>query len=267
MLRVFHGLFCIASAPDSAPPTLRVASWHQSKAPATTRRLNNRPPDDPARREASPSRHRGAWSGRVGWAVIPPLVRGVGRLAWRLEISLTATPPPPPFVVAANHHSFLDPFLVAAALPARFRFLALKELFGNHGMVDFALQAFDSIPVSRGVVPLGPVRSALRHLESGGAVGLFPEGTRHWVFDPRNARDGAAWLATRAGVPVVPIAISGTERVLGVDNKLRRGTIHLEVGAPLRPTGHDRSAVADLTCRWGAWVEQRLSARASDEIV
>jgi 1-acyl-sn-glycerol-3-phosphate acyltransferase len=196
--------------------------------------------------------------------VIPPLVRGVGRLAWRLEVRLLAPPPPPPFVVAANHHSFLDPFLVAAALPARFRFLALQDLFGNHGLIDFALNAFDSIPLSRGVVPLGPVRSALRHLESGGAVGLFPEGTRHWVFDPRNARDGAAWLATRAGVPLVPIAISGSERVFGVDNKLRRGTIHLEVGASLRPTGNDRSAVTGLTARWGDWVERKLATLASE---
>lgn len=195
--------------------------------------------------------------------MVPPLVRGVGRLAWHLEIRLTAPPPSPPFVVAANHHSFLDPFIVAAALPARFRFLALQDLYGNHGWVDFALNVFDAIPLSRGVVPLGPIRSALDHLESGGALGLFPEGTRHWVFDPRNARDGAAWLATRAGVPVVPMAISGTEGVLGVDNKLRRGTIHVEVGASLRPTGRDRSAVADLTARWGDWVERRLSSRDS----
>jgi 1-acyl-sn-glycerol-3-phosphate acyltransferase len=170
-------------------------------------------------------------------------------------------------VVAANHHSFLDPFLVAAALPARFRFLALQDLFGNHRVVDFALNTFDAILVTRGVVPLGPVRSALAHLETGGAVGLFPEGTRNWVFDPRNARDGAAWLATRAGVPVVPMAISGSERVLGVDNKLRRGTIQVDVGASLRPDGHDRSAVTDLTARWGDWVEKRLSARSPDQIV
>jgi 1-acyl-sn-glycerol-3-phosphate acyltransferase len=208
-------------------------------------------------------RHRRSFSGRVAWAVTPPLVRGVGRLAWRLEIQSAAPPPPPPFVVAANHYSFLDAFLVAAALPSRIRFLALQDLFGNQSWLDFALHAYGAIPVSRGVVPLGPVRSALGHLDDGGVVGLFPEGTRHWVFDPRNARHGAAWLATRAGVPVVPIAISGTDGVLGVDNKLHRGAIQVDVGESLRPNGDDREAVADLTARWGDWVQKRLSSMDS----
>jgi 1-acyl-sn-glycerol-3-phosphate acyltransferase len=195
--------------------------------------------------------------------VTPPLVRGIGRLAWRLEIRSAAPPPKPPFVVAANHYSFLDAFVVAASLPSRIRFLALQDLYGHHGWVDFALNAYGAIPVARSTVPLRPVRSALSHLDDGGVVGLFPEGTRHWVFDPLNARHGAAWLATRAGVPVVPVAISGTDGVLGVDNKLRRGSIQVEVGASLRPEGSDRNAIADLTARWGEWVEHRLLARGS----
>jgi 1-acyl-sn-glycerol-3-phosphate acyltransferase len=164
-------------------------------------------------------------------------------------------------VVAANHYSFLDAFVVAASLPSRIRFLALQDLYGNHGWLDFALDAYGGIPVSRGVVPLGPVRTALQHLEAGGVVGLFPEGTRHWVFDPANARHGAAWMATRVGVPLVPIAISGTDRVLGVDNKLRRGTIHVEVGAPLHADGQGRAAVGELNDRWASWVEHELTSR------
>lgn len=200
-----------------------------------------------------------SWRKQVAWAVVPPLSRGLGRLAWHLRIT---TPkgrlPPPPYVVAANHHSFLDPFLVAAALPGKTRFLGLQDLFGNYRLVDFALDTFDVIPLSRGVVPLGPVRTALRHLGSGGVVGLFPEGTRHWEFERSRAKQGAAWLATRTGVPIVPVAITGSDRVLGVDNKLHTGRIEVVVGDPLIATGSGRPAVEDLTRRWGAWVTDTL---------
>lgn len=206
-----------------------------------------------------PDGERSSRRGRIGWAMIPPLIRGVGRLAWRLEITTpTGTLPAPPYVVAANHYSFLDPFLVAAALPGEVRFLGLHDLFGNYRVVDFALETFDVIPLSRGVVPFGPLRTALTHLEAGGAVGLFPEGTRHWEFEGGRARHGAAWLAARTGVPVVPVAISGSDRVLGVDNKLHTGRIEVVVGSPLHANGSGRGEVEDLTRRWARWVADTL---------
>lgn len=200
------------------------------------------------------------WRRRAAWAVVPNLSRGLGKVAWRLNITTPANPlPQPPYVVAANHHSFLDGFLVAAALRDEIRFLGLQDLFGNHRWVDFALDSFDVIPISRGMVPLGPIRTALHHLDAGGSVGLFPEGTRHWEFEPSRAKHGAAWLATRTGVPLVPVAVSGTERVLGVDNKLHTGRIGVVVGEPLYAMGDGRAAVEDLTGRWGGWVAANLT--------
>lgn len=168
--------------------------------------------------------------------------------------------PEPPFVVAANHHSFLDAILICAVLGQKIRFLALQDLFGHYRWVDRALKTVDVIPLQRGFVPLGPVREALSHLNVGGAVGLFPEGTRHRDFDPRRARHGAAWLATRAEVPLVPVALSGTERILGVDNRLHRGRAKLTFGPPLQGRGEDRSAVEDLTFRWASRVQDALDA-------
>lgn len=203
---------------------------------------------------------RGSWRSDLAWAVVPPLSRGLGRVAWRLEITTpTKSLPRPPYVVAANHHSFLDAFMVAAALRDRIRFLGLRDLFGNYRSVDFALDSFGVIPLSRGVVPLGPVRAALEHLDAGGAVGLFPEGTRHWEFEPSRAKHGAGWLATRTGLPLVPVAVSGTEKVLGVDNRLHAGRIRVVVGDPLYAVGAGRSAVDDLTRRWALWVAANLT--------
>ena len=103
------------------------------------------------------------------------------------------------------------------------RFIALIDLFGNHKSLDWALHGWEAITVRRGKVPLGTVRQCLAHLESGGVVGLFPEGIRVETFGDAGFKPGAAWLAARTGVPLVAIAVNGTNQVLGVDNKFRKG--------------------------------------------
>lgn len=206
---------------------------------------------------------RSVW---VAWTVVPPMVGAVGRVAWRLQIERGPGFPTPPFVVAANHHSFLDGFLIAAAHREKIRFLALDDLFGNHRWVDFALGAFDVIAVKRGSVPLGPVREALAHLSSGGVVGLFPEGTRHQEFRTERARRGAAWLAAHSGAPLVPVAISGTERVLGIDNRLRAGRIRVAVGPKLEADGTSRDSIDDLMARWGDWVGTNQGAGVASKL-
>jgi 1-acyl-sn-glycerol-3-phosphate acyltransferase len=197
---------------------------------------------------------------RFAWTSLPPLVRGIGHVAWRLEVSYGNGFPDPPFVIASNHFSFLDALLIGAAFRQKIRFLALVDLFGNHRWLDFALTTFDVIPLRRGAVPLGPVRAALAHMSEGGVVGLFPEGTRHREFDPRRARPGAAWLAARAGVPLVPVAVAGTDQVLGVDNRLRRGRIRVTIGPSLHAGDTGRSAAEDLTSRWSRWVADELAS-------
>lgn len=206
---------------------------------------------------SGPTRQR-RWLERVAWAGVPPLARGVGRIVWRLELDTTSGFPDPPFVIASNHFSFLDPLLIGACLRQKIRFLALVDLFGNYRWLDVALTAFDVIPLKREVIPLGPLRTALAHLGDGGVVGLFPEGTRHHRFDPNRARAGAAWLATRSAVPLVPVAVVGTDRVLGVDSRLRTGRLRVVVGPPLHGSGKDRGAVDELTTRWSRWVSDQL---------
>lgn len=181
-------------------------------------------------------------------------------MAWRLDVDLGNGLPDAPFVVASNHLSFLDGPLVGTVLRRKIRFLALADLFGNYRWLDFALAAVDVIPLKRGVIPLGPMRAALGHLASGGVVGLFPEGTRHRSFEPTRSRPGAAWLAARAGVPLIPVAVTGTDKVLGVGSRLHTGRIRVAVGPALHPAGSDRTAVEDLMSRWCRWVSDQLAA-------
>lgn len=186
------------------------------------------------------------------------MIHFVSTIAWRLRIDYGIGFPDPPFVIAANHTSFLDPPMVGAAYRRRMRFLSLIDLFGNYRILDLALKTFEVIEVRRASIPLRALRQALDHLGQGGVVAVFPEGTRSRWFGNKPFALGAAWLALRAQVPLVPIAIGGTDRVLGADNKLRRGRISVFVGPALYPEGSGREAAQDLTERWAAWISSRL---------
>lgn len=196
---------------------------------------------------------------RFIWPVAIPAIRAGARIAWSLNVDRGGGFPDPPFIMAANHYSFLDPPLVGAVYGRRARFIALADLYGNHRTLDWALDGFEVITVRRGTVPLGAVRQCLAHLAAGGVVGMFPEGIRVERFGEAGLKPGAAWLAGRAGVPLVAVAVTGTDQVLGVDNKLHRGRVGVVIGPTLHPTGTDRAAVADLTRRWADWVEETLS--------
>ncbi|CAN5311264.1 lysophospholipid acyltransferase family protein [soil metagenome] len=194
--------------------------------------------------------------------MVPTTIRLVSQVVWRLRVEGGDAFPDPPFVIAANHHSFLDPPMIGAAFGKRVRFVTLADLFGNYRLLDLALETFETIRVRRGSVPLGAVRQALEHLGDDGVVAIFPEGTRSSRFGALPFAAGAAWLAVRAQVPLVPVSISGTERVLGIDNKLRRGRVKVIVGPPLRPDGSGRPAVDRLTQRWVEWVSESLQGYA-----
>jgi 1-acyl-sn-glycerol-3-phosphate acyltransferase len=199
---------------------------------------------------------------RFVWRFALPAIRGTARAAWRLDVDRGPGFPEPPFVLAANHYSFLDPLLVGSVYGSRVRFIALVDLLGHHRSVDWALGSFEVIPVRRGTVPLGTVRESLSHLAGGGVLGLFPEGIRVDRFGDAGFRRGAAWLATRARVPLVAVAVRGTDRVLGVDNKLHRGRIEVVVGPTMLPDGDDRTSIDDLTGRWVDWVASTVSTEA-----
>ncbi|MGH8914168.1 MAG: lysophospholipid acyltransferase family protein [Acidimicrobiia bacterium] len=196
---------------------------------------------------------------RLAWRLGLPAIRATARVAWRMSLDRGPGFPPPPFVLAANHYSFLDPPLIGAIYGSRVRFVALVDLYGNRRWIDWALDAFEAVPIGRGTVPLGAMRQSLAHLEQGGVIGVFPEGIRVNRFGDAAVNRGAAWLAVRARVPLVAVAVIGTDRVLGIDNKFRRGRVEVVVGPTLHPNGSGRQAVADLTDQWMQWVRNTVS--------
>ncbi len=170
------------------------------------------------------------------WALCRPPVRLLA--AWFPYSSVRrCTPPAGAYVAVINHLSHLDPPAAALALRRPIRFLALDELWGNSVMLDWVLKTFGAIPFPReGRYPVGALRQAVRHLESGQIVGVFPEGRRVRDWGDAPITKGAAWLALQANVPMVPVAIWGTQHAMPLDQiRVRRAPIQVVVGCPLTP--------------------------------
>jgi glycerol-3-phosphate dehydrogenase (NAD(P)+) len=119
-----------------------------------------------------------------------------------------------PLLVAANHRSFLDPFVIGVTLPWRrpLHYVAKVELFEKRWQ-GWLLSRLGAFPVRRGESDEEAMATAMGVLERGGAVCIFPEGTRIRSGSLASPKRGVGRLALESGAAVVPIAVLGTERV------------------------------------------------------
>lgn len=140
-----------------------------------------------------------------------------------------------PVLLAGNHTGFLDGPLVYALSPRSATFLAKSELFV--GPLARALGWLGQIPVHRGRPDRTALRTGLAVLEGGGALGVFPEGTRG-AGTLEQVSDGLAYLALRSGAPVVPLAVLGTAEAMPKGSRLPRfrAPLTLVFGPPITVT-------------------------------
>jgi len=139
-------------------------------------------------------------------------------------------------VLAGNHVSYMDPVLLWCASPRRCRFMSKSELW-ERGIVAWALPRLWSFPVERGEADRTAIQTATTLLKNGELVGIFPEGTRAGVDGSRGeAHGGVSFIAMRAGVPIVPVAFVGTERVWPRGQRFPRlAPVTIAYGMPLVP--------------------------------
>jgi 1-acyl-sn-glycerol-3-phosphate acyltransferase len=142
-------------------------------------------------------------------------------------------PPSGPLLVASNHLSNLDPAIVAAALPRPPVFLAKKELF-KYSLGAFLMRGYGAHPVDRrggDVAALNWITHQLS-VENRMAI-VFPEGTRSKTGGLLRGQPGIALIAISTGVPVVPVALTGSEPLQNTLKVLKpTATIRLKVGKP-----------------------------------
>ncbi len=136
-----------------------------------------------------------------------------------------------PLLVVANHLNLADPPLLGASLPRRIRFMAKQELFDARP-AGFFIYLFGAFPVRRFEADLSALRTARRLLEAGEVVGMFPEGHRSGGGGLLPAHPGTALVALQAGVPVLPVGITGSQAISSSRVLLRRPPITVTVGEP-----------------------------------
>ena len=161
------------------------------------------------------------------------LGRRVAGALFRLEVvGGERVPPTGPVLLAGNHTGFVDGPLVFLVAPRPASLLTKSEVFVRGGQRLFGWLGL--VPVHRGVADREALRGGLAVLERGGALGLFPEGSRGTgTLDA--VQHGLAWLALRSGAPVVPVAVLGTADAWPRGGLVprRRSRVRVVFGAPV----------------------------------
>lgn len=153
-----------------------------------------------------------------------------------------------PYIVATNHMSAADTPLLLIAFPAvRWRYFA-GEKWREHRLFGPIMTWLGAVYIRRGEADRRGIRDALQALEEGFVFGLAPEGTRSKTGQMMAAKDGAAYLASRANVPVVPVGIVGSENLFANAKRLRLTQLEVHIGEPfLLPEIGRRAKSQDLT--------------------
>lgn len=180
---------------------------------------------------------------RFGFFVgaIKLLVRLLAKL--RVE-GLENVPADRPLIFVTNHLHYLDTPLVGPTLPREVRALA-GERYEKH-IFGILLTSAGCIYINRGEVDRSALRQAFNVLEDGLALTIAIEGTRSKSGELTEGKTGAAYIATRMNVPLLPVVVTGTEQIIPAWKRLRRANVHVRYGPPFYlPEGRARAADLD----------------------
>lgn len=158
------------------------------------------------------------------------------RLFFRLRIEgLEHVPHGEPFVLSPVHRSNVDSPVVAALTRRRLRYMG-KDTMWKFRLPGLFFTAMGGIPVRRGTPDREALRRCVAAIEGGEPLVLFPEGTRQSGPIVQPLFEGAAYVATRTGAPILPVGIGGSEGAMPKGSKfIKPVRIHVVVGAPIRP--------------------------------
>ncbi len=212
------------------------------------------------------------WAGDSRWdhfvyTVFRAVICGITRLVTRVTIEGQENlPTTGAYILAPVHRSYVDTPITACVTRRRIRFMGKAEVWDNKpaGWLASTLGAF---PVARGTADREALKRCIAALEGGEPLVLFPEGERKEGPVVQPLFDGASYVAARAGVPIVPIGIGGSARVMPRHAKMiHPNKVHVIIGAPIHvertPSGRIiRAAVNAVTAELSTEL-QRLFTEA-----
>ena len=199
----------------------RAAARAQAKADAVRAKAVDVHPPTPLERRA--------------YAAVRSLFLGLARVWFRLEVRGVEKLPDAPFVVAPVHRSNVDFLLAATITRPRMRYMGKASIWKWAPLGRF-VSMLGAFPVHRGTADRESLRTCLKVLGQGESLVMFPEGTRRSGPEVEALFDGTAYVAARAGVPLVPLGIGGTEEVMPPGAKyVKPRKVVLVVGDPIVP--------------------------------
>lgn len=137
------------------------------------------------------------------------------------------------FVIVANHSSLLDGFVLISSVKPKVTFMSAAYLF-KIPLVGNILRRVGAIPVQGKGSDIKLIKEAMKVLQTGGVLGIFPEGRIVNEKDGFSAKAGAAYLAAKADVPIIPMAIKGADKVLPAGAKFPKlNKIEVKIGKPI----------------------------------
>ena len=153
-------------------------------------------------------------------------------------------------VVVSNHASDFDPPLLSNCVGRPVAYMAKEELF-RVPVFKQAIELYGAYPVKRGKGDRGAIRAALDKLDQGWAIGVFLQGTRTPNARIPSPKLGAALIAAKAQVPLLPVSLWGTEKIVKKGNVLPKAVpVTVRIGSPIDPPkSTDRDVLESITHR------------------
>jgi 1-acyl-sn-glycerol-3-phosphate acyltransferase len=176
---------------------------------------------------------------RIFYRFVRALILGAAKVIFRLEIhGRERLPADGAYVLAPGaHRSNIEIFVVCLITTRRLRYMG-KDSVWKHAASDWFFSSLGGFPVNRDGADREALNQTLDIVAGGEPVVMFPEGTRRTgpTIDPEHLRDGVAYVASRAQIPIVPLGIGGSEKAMPPGAKYLRPTkMVLVVGDPMAP--------------------------------
>ncbi len=146
-------------------------------------------------------------------------------------VGLENVPPRGPVILVCNHLAFTDPPLLVASIPRPLHFLGKQELFSNP-VGKFLMRGFHVLPYNRTTASTDTMRTLLGLLDRDRAVVVFPEGTRSSSHSLQEAQLGVVYLALKSQAPILPVGVTGTQKVRGWRMPMPLCTLTASIGPP-----------------------------------